>query len=49
MAEIAKIMGYSVAYTRKKKFECKKRLLEMIEIDPIFEELKSETTSSNSK
>ena len=32
-------MGYSERYTRKKKFECKKRLIEMITNDPIYQEL----------
>lgn len=40
MKEIASITGYSNGYTRKKKFECKKALLERLEKDPIFQELK---------
>ncbi len=39
MKEIAKTTGYSEGYTRKKKFECKKSLIEMIEKDPIYKEL----------
>ena len=31
MKEIASLMGYSEGYARKKKFEAKKRLLEMVE------------------
>jgi len=42
MQEIASLMGYSPAYVRKKKFECKQKLLEMIEVDPLFKELRSE-------
>ncbi|WP_109301764.1 RNA polymerase sigma factor [Aquimarina sp. AU474] len=40
MKEISSITGYSEGYTRKKKFECKKSLIEMIEKDPIYKELK---------
>ncbi|WP_299182841.1 sigma-70 family RNA polymerase sigma factor [uncultured Aquimarina sp.] len=40
MKEIANITGYSDGYTRKKKFECKKSLLEKIEKDPMYKELK---------
>ena len=40
MRDIAQLTGYSEAYTRKKKFECKKSLIQMIEKDPIFQELK---------
>jgi RNA polymerase sigma factor (sigma-70 family) len=40
MKEIANVMGYTEAYTRKKKFQSKKSLLEMIEQDPIYHELK---------
>lgn len=40
MLEISELMNYSVGYTRKKKFGCKKKLLEMIEHDPIYQELK---------
>ncbi len=45
MKEISSITGYSEGYTRKKKFECKKSLIEMIEKDPIYQELK--TNSEN--
>ncbi|MBC31149.1 MAG: hypothetical protein CMH48_09910 [Muricauda sp.] len=47
MQEIASLMGYSAAYTRKKKFECKQKLLEMIEVDPLFKELSSKNLKSN--
>ncbi len=43
MSEIAGIMGYSEGYARKKKFECKKRLLEMVEQDPSYDELRYES------
>ncbi len=39
MKEISVITGYSLEYTRKKKFLAKKRLIEMIEEDPMYEEL----------
>jgi len=39
MAKISELMGYSEGYTRKKKFECKKQLLEMIINDPMYREL----------
>ncbi len=39
MKEIAGLTGYSEGYTRKKKFECKKSLIEMIEKDPLYKEL----------
>ncbi|MDH7446015.1 RNA polymerase sigma factor [Aquimarina sp. 2201CG14-23] len=41
MREIANITGYSEGYARKKKFECKKSLIEMIETDPVYSELKT--------
>ena len=41
MDEVAKIMKISVGYARKKKFMCKERLLQMIQNDSLFEELKS--------
>ncbi len=41
MKEISKIIGYSEGYTRKKKFEAKKKLLNMIEKDPVYNELKA--------
>ncbi|AXT52321.1 sigma-70 family RNA polymerase sigma factor [Aquimarina sp. BL5] len=40
MKEIARITGYAEGYARKKKFECKKSLLYMIEEDPVYQELK---------
>ena len=39
--EIAKKMGYEENYVRKKKFRCKKSLLEAIEKDPLYQELKN--------
>lgn len=42
MLEISELMNYSLGYTRKKKFECKKKLIEIIERDPIYQELKEE-------
>ncbi len=39
MKEISAVTGYSEGYTRKKKFECKKSLIEMIEKDPLYKEL----------
>ncbi|MFC5045202.1 RNA polymerase sigma factor [Aquimarina hainanensis] len=44
MREISTITGYSEGYARKKKFECKKRLLEMIENDPMYDELRYSNT-----
>ncbi|MDY8136926.1 sigma-70 family RNA polymerase sigma factor [Aquimarina sp. 2201CG5-10] len=41
MCEIAKITGYSEGYVRKKKFKSKKALIEMIENDLIYQELKA--------
>ncbi len=41
MKDIAQQKGYSDAYTRKKKFECKNKLEEMIRKDPFFNELRS--------
>lgn len=41
MKEISQLTGYTEGYARKKKFECKKKLLEMIENDPMFKELKN--------
>ncbi|GAA3522910.1 hypothetical protein GCM10022393_41990 [Aquimarina addita] len=46
MKEIAKISGYSEGYARKKKFDAKKQLLQMISKDPLYDEL-SITTISN--
>ncbi|WP_109434202.1 MULTISPECIES: RNA polymerase sigma factor [Aquimarina] len=39
MKDIATITGYSEGYTRKKKFDCKRSLIQMIEKDPIYQEL----------
>lgn len=41
MKEISKITGYSEGYARKKKFKAKKKLLEMIEKDPMYKELRT--------
>ncbi|EZH71291.1 hypothetical protein ATO12_11045 [Aquimarina atlantica] len=41
MREIANLMGYSEGYVRKKKFEAKKRLLEIIEQNSSYFELKA--------
>ncbi len=41
MREISNKKGYTEAYTRKKKFECKKKLMAMVEKDPAFDELKT--------
>ena len=42
MKEIASVMEYSEGYARRKKFECKKSLIEMIEKDPMYNELKAQ-------
>ncbi len=47
MREIAALMGYTEGYTRKKKFEAKKLLLEMIERDPIYFEFKNQASTEN--
>lgn len=39
MLEISKIMNYSPGYTRKKKFECTKKLSDKIETDKNYKEL----------
>lgn len=39
MQEISSLLNFSVGYTRKKKFECKKRLLELVEGNPLYREL----------
>lgn len=36
--EVMSITGYSNAHVRKKRFECKKKLIEMIEKDPAYSE-----------
>ncbi|WP_298544820.1 sigma-70 family RNA polymerase sigma factor [uncultured Aquimarina sp.] len=43
MKDIAKQRNSTESYIRKKKFNCKKRLTELIKIDPVFEELKTDT------
>lgn len=42
MAEISNIMNYSLGYTRKKKFDCKKQLITLLEKDPAYIELRHE-------
>lgn len=39
LKEIGSLTDYSEGYARKKKFECKKELMEMIEKDPKYSEL----------
>ncbi|MBQ4821400.1 sigma-70 family RNA polymerase sigma factor [Aquimarina sp. MMG016] len=39
MKKISTITGYSEGYTRKKKFNCKRSLIEMIEKDSLYQEL----------
>ena len=46
MKDIGIVIGSSEGYARKKKFECKKTLLEMIKKDPIYQEL-IETSAKN--
>ncbi|WP_299218300.1 sigma-70 family RNA polymerase sigma factor [uncultured Aquimarina sp.] len=41
MKDIAKQRDSTESYVRKKKFNCKKRLTELIKTDPVFEELKN--------
>lgn len=41
MSEIMERMGYgSISYTKKRKFLCKQKLVELIQEDPSFKELK---------
>ncbi|WP_062061613.1 RNA polymerase sigma factor [Aquimarina longa] len=49
MRQIASETGYSEGYARKKKFECKKHLMERIESDPIYEELKVHTPQKKNR
>jgi len=49
MASIAKSREYTISYVRKKKFECKGRLIKIIENHPLFKELKSETKQKETK
>ena len=39
MKRIAEAMGYSVNYVKKKKFNCKEKLIEMIKSDPMYAEI----------
>lgn len=41
MKEISVITGTSLGYTRKKKFDAKNKLLQMIEQDPAYKELRA--------
>lgn len=41
MNDIAKQRDSTESYVRKKKFNCKKRLTELIKADPVFDELKN--------
>jgi len=47
MKEIASITGSTEGYVKKKKFECKKQLMNMVREDPLFNELKEDTTAKN--
>ncbi|WP_394748219.1 RNA polymerase sigma factor [Spongiimicrobium salis] len=47
MQEISKRMNYSVGYTRKKKFDCKKQLLNSIEKSATYIELKVKPSKGN--
>ena len=41
MSDIMTKMGFSsISYTKKRKFQCKKKLIELIENDPKYQELK---------
>ncbi len=42
LAEIARKMKTSEGYIKKRKFECKEKLVKSIQRDPLFSELKSE-------
>jgi RNA polymerase sigma factor (sigma-70 family) len=44
MREIAGTLGLSEAYVKKRKFECKRRLIEAIEADPAYAELRFSDT-----
>ncbi|WP_438710894.1 hypothetical protein ACSTS3_19875 [Aquimarina muelleri] len=48
MRQIAEETGYSEGYARKKKFECKKHLIERIESNPTYEELRIEIMKRSS-
>ncbi len=39
MKDIAEEMGYSESYARKKKFECKSKLVDLVKAEPGFNEL----------
>ncbi|MBW1294274.1 RNA polymerase sigma factor [Aquimarina litoralis] len=39
MREISMLTNYSEGYVRKRKFECKKHLIKLIESDPLYKEL----------
>lgn len=40
LKEIAISKNFTEGYTRKRKFECQKKLIEFLEKDPVFQELK---------
>ncbi len=42
IAEIAEMMGVTEKFVKKKKFECKEKLLKRIQNDPLYNSLKNE-------
>ena len=44
MREISQLTSFSEGYARKKKFDCKKTLLELLEKDPSYQELRNTTS-----
>ena len=44
MREISELTDYSEGYARKKKFDCKKSLLILLENDPCYQELKDSSS-----
>lgn len=42
LAEIAEMMGVTEKFVKKKKFECKEKLLKRIQNDPLYNSLKNE-------
>lgn len=42
LAEIAQQLGTSEGYIKKRKFECKEKLVKAVQRDPLFQELKNE-------
>ncbi|WP_299189183.1 sigma-70 family RNA polymerase sigma factor [uncultured Aquimarina sp.] len=49
MKEIAQLTNYTEGYVRKRKFECKKHLMELIAKDPLYSELGSDKKSDIKK